>query len=254
MPRFPYRLERPPLIEALCEVWFGSKQPNVGDLLPGMLYKELSGQYGSIEPLPLASVPLSIRNSNDALKYQPHYRLTGEDGAILLGDRVALFSQSEPYPGWVTFLQKVETFLSTLRNTCLISRTERLALKFVNLFPDVHDAASPLALLNVQLQIGSFTFTRSGLQIRAELEIQNFVSIVELYAQAAVTPMKMAADTVARRGLVLSINTINDQVDPAFLSAPVPHLQAAHNALREIFFSLLRPETLQALGPVQEEE
>ena len=58
--KIPVRLKKEPLLEAVWEIRFSGTKPSVADLMPGMLFRTLSGKYRNIVRLPVADIPATI--------------------------------------------------------------------------------------------------------------------------------------------------------------------------------------------------
>jgi uncharacterized protein (TIGR04255 family) len=248
MTRLPIRLERPPLVEAVLELRFDSPREAVGDLLPGMVYGKLKNLFDQVEPLALAAIPREMRRADADLKYRPHVRLTGSGQSLLLGDHVAGVSRTPPYAGWAAFRSTCEEALNALRETKLLESLERFSFKCVNLLE--HDGRHPLSVVDGALRLGSYTLSPAGLRVRAEVEDAGFVNIVELASGITIAWQGGGQ----RSGLMLSVDTLRPTTSTEFWPAALAHIDAAHAALKSIFFSLLTPEIIEDLGPVWGEQ
>jgi uncharacterized protein (TIGR04255 family) len=246
MARVPVRLQHPPLVEVVLEIRFGSTVGSTGDLLPGLLYPRLGKRFPQLEQLPLASFPKEFREKDVNLKYVPHLRLSGQSEALLLGDHVFTVSKAPPYHGWTYFRTLCEESLHAFQETNRAERVERLSLKCVNVLEI--GQGSPLSLLSVELRLGEFSVTSRGFRLRNEFDLDGFINIVELAGQVtAEVPGE------PRTGLLFSVDTIKNVEGGDFWNTALPTLDDAHVTVKKIFFGLLAPTTLEALGPLWED-
>jgi len=247
MAKNPVRLKNPPLTEAVFEIRFSSSKGSIGDLLPGLLYSALGEQFGEAEPLPMASVPSEIRVKEPRLRYKPHVRLSGEDAILLVGHQVATLSRSAPYLGWKHFRNLIDKVLSAVKGTELVDRLERYSLKYVNLI-ELQDKPM-LDLLNADLQLKGFSFADNGFRLRAEITLERFISIIEL-----ASTMTMQVGEESKSGLLFSIDTLTTVSEEESWSSIDTDLETGHEKLKEVFFGLLKPDTIKRYGPIWSEK
>lgn len=242
------QLKKPPLIEAIFEVRFAPKKPATGDLLPGLLYPKLGEYYTNSQPLPLANVPRQIRDSDPNLRYRALHQLTGTTRQLHVGDRVVSINQKYPYEGWHVFRENIQELIGTLQAINMVEKVERYSLKYVNVIsvPENHQISS----LNTRFELASQAVPEKGFQFRTEFESAPWVSIVQIVTNASVKTKLEGT----RRGLLVEVDTIRMK-EPEALFSDVPNcLEDAHDNIKELFVSLLTPETLRNLEPVWREE
>lgn len=95
----PIQLGKPSLVDAIFEVRFEPKAAGIAQLLPGIFFEHLGTEYKRSEATAVASIPAEIRDGEASLRYQFHYRLSGESAAISVGERSAGVSALPPYQG-----------------------------------------------------------------------------------------------------------------------------------------------------------
>jgi uncharacterized protein (TIGR04255 family) len=242
----PKKLGKPPLVEAIFEIRFEPARGSAGDLLPGLLYAQLGGSYGQIQPLPLSNVPLQIRDADPNLKYAPSRQLVGGNNRrILVGDRVTSISQHRPYGGWTDFRGHIIQLIDVLKSTNLIQTVERYSLKGVNVIPA--GSGAQLGALDAKFEIAGLAAPEKGFRFRTEIETGPFLTIVEVATNATVRfPSNDAAS-----GLLLSVDTLATKSATSDLwSNRANRVDEIHDCLKRQFFSLLTDEALTALEPV----
>lgn len=249
-PKLPISLKVVPIVESTFEIRFSSAQDHAADLLPGMLFRELKSRFPRLAQLPASQVPRAIRNAEPSFAYQPQHVLEGESERVLIGDRVVALSVARPYPGWTKFHDGIKSLLAALAGTDLVSQVERFSLRYTNLVSVGRDP-SDLSPFRISLQLDDFRLRGPGTQIQAEIEKDGFVTVVQILTDTTVstrTPRETLTDT----GVMIAVDTIK----LAGLSGRVAdvhgEIDQMHVVEKGIFFGLLQPKTLEALGPVWE--
>ncbi|MGH7486855.1 MAG: TIGR04255 family protein, partial [bacterium] len=185
MERIPKALRQDSIIEAVFEIRFKSLEPSAADLLPGMVLPRLRSRFQTLQALPLAQVPRAMRQLQPALAYQPVNALVGANIRLGLGDQVASLSVIRPYPGWAKFRPQIGEAIEALEKTGIIGEIERFSLKYVNVLPLGKDA-SDLSILRLKLELGAFELRGPGRIIRAEIEHNGSIHVVQVSSQAEV--------------------------------------------------------------------
>jgi uncharacterized protein (TIGR04255 family) len=244
MPRYPTRLARSPLVEAVFEMRFAQVAGRSVELLLGQLYQRLGHDFSSIEPLPIGGLPKELRESRPELKYAPHVKFAGKGQTVMFGDRVLTLSITTPYPGWARFSERCVQVASALHETGYVGKLERYSLKYVNVI-DTTDSAFPFEALNVKLDAAGYNLRSQGLQLRFEIDEGPFVSVVECTSADGVI-----ADRQIHNGWLLVLDTICERNVPSdFWSKVGENVAAAHDVLKPLFYGMLAARTVEALGP-----
>jgi uncharacterized protein (TIGR04255 family) len=152
MERFPEKLGRDTIIEALFELRFSSTNESVADILPGLLYPHIRDEFPKIERLGVSQLPVSLLQNDSNFRYAPYYKLSGDHYYIQVGKHVFSIGCPRPYSGWPEFRSKIHALVGLLRDTGLIDSIERFSIKYTNLIPEPSDFS--LAQLNVNFRTG----------------------------------------------------------------------------------------------------
>jgi uncharacterized protein (TIGR04255 family) len=242
--RIPVRLKREPLLEAVWEIRFQSSNLSVGDLLPGFIYKALSGRYPDIVRLPVADLPAPIVEQDISFKYAPRFRLAGTNQAIQVGGYSLSLSCRRPYSGWKTFSADILDLISVLKETGLIDHLERFSLKYLDLIE--LDQPPNLNCLNIELKVGSHEISTLPLNLRTEIQEGPLVHVVHILSPAEAS---LQGDSKKLAGVLLDIDTIRPIGERESWDVLGNDLDEAHSASKAIFFSLLTEKTLLKLEP-----
>lgn len=244
--RLPVRLAVVPLFDATFELRFTPTKQGVAELLPGVISAQLGERYGRSVATPVASMPPEIRYTDPRLKNQIHYRITGDDALIFVGEEIAGVNQGPPYEGWSGLSPRIEEFIRVLKDSGLIETVDRFSMKFSNLFP--HRQGNRLDQLNFEVSLADFVLTEPGMNFRVELSDEKFTRIIQIAPETVIG--KPEKDTV--EGLLLALDCIQTNPPDDFLLRPSEALEDLHVELKRMFFSIITVETLKELGPEYE--
>ncbi len=241
MPRLPEKLRKPPVVECIFEVRFVPSKEGAGELLIGLLYSKL-GEFERIEALPAANIPHVARDNDPNLRYLYTRQLVRQSTRTLVGDRSAAFSQVGEYGGWGYFRSECIRLLNALSETKLLASAERYSLKFLNVI-EIPD--SSLAPLDARFELGGSPVVDAfGFRFRTESNSGPFTTVIEIVSGSVTLP-----GGSSKSGLIASIDSIRMREGADIWNDPGSKLDEVHNVVKEIFFKLLKPETLAKLEP-----
>lgn len=239
----PKKLRKEPLIEAVCELRYKSDNDSISDLLPGLIFQKLSDRFPKVEKLPVSNLPPVVVKNDPNFRYMPTIKLTGDPYSIMIGEHVFSLSCTRPYVGWDKFSSVIIELLAILRQTSLITHPERISLKYVDIL--LAGEGFTLDALNLELQIGGERITTAPVQLRTELNDEEFINIIQIGspAQAALDAGQLFD------GILIDIDTISRTMPSDFWRDPKDFLNRAHRISKSMFFNLLKPETINSLDP-----
>ena len=246
--RIPKRLRIEPLLEAVCELRFDG-DPAAGGALPGILFEKLkaAGRTAAIESSPLASVPLAVRNTQEAWRYAPTSVLRYDNYAVLTGDRVAALSVTRPYPGWTKYQQQISKLVGWLRDSNMVSTPEQWTLKYLDLFECGPEEI--FKKLRAQIRVGKWRPEPGELRLQMKVQQSVFDGVVQI-----MNPGRVTVAGQLKQGLVTDVQvTWKNQPGGDFWRDLSAMLDQARAACHELFFGLLTEETLKAHGPIYED-
>jgi uncharacterized protein (TIGR04255 family) len=237
--RLPMRIEPCPIVEAIFEVRFVSTQPWA--TMPGLLFALIRERYPAQAELPLAQWPEAARRQDTVLQHLPLLRFEAADFVIQLGPRVlSLATQTGRYPGWPVIRAELEWLLGRLRESGLVRETERVGVRYIDFLPgDVF----PGLKLGVQVEgrplTGAETAVTTVLR-RGPLALRLQVS------NGAIATLPAGPQA----GSVLDLDAWFGPLETGGLEDGLARFEAAHEAIKGVFFGLLQPELLASLKPV----
>ncbi|NOX08917.1 MAG: TIGR04255 family protein [Gammaproteobacteria bacterium] len=245
--RIPIRLEQDPIIESVFEVRFSSSEKEVSELLPGMIFGKLKSKFPKFENLPVKQIPKEIRQQDPDLRYRPLVSLQGDSSKVQIGDHLFSLHIKRPYIGWDEKKKLISILIDCLKGTGLIETVERFSLKYVNIIPSEPDADNVFPSLKVGLQLGDLPVTDQGLHIRSEASIGGVNVLINIIPSAY-----FMEDGEKIKGAVLDVDAIKDLGVGNDLDSILSYLDEVHEIEKTVFFGLLKPETINKMGPTWE--
>lgn len=243
--RVPSRLRRDPILEAICEIRFDSESKNVAALLPGLLFKRLGKSYPTLERLPVADLPVEIRDTVPDSVHQPHFRLHGDIGILQIAERkISVASLHEKYPGWATFRPVVCEAWNAAVETDLIKTVNRVSVKFVNMV-DISEEMMLSDVMSMRFHLGEREIRREPFQFSTEVENNGHVSVLQIMNPAKAT----FPNGSSRTGMLLDVDTIKVVEGEVPFTEVGTLLDAAHDEEKRVFFSLLTQKTVDRMEP-----
>lgn len=239
----PKKLMKEPLIEALCELRFKSDKDSISDLLPGLIFQKLGDRFPKTEKLPASNLPPIVLQNDPNLRYVPTIKLSGVPYSIMIGEHVFSLSCVRPYSGWDKFSAMIIELFKILVQTSLITHPERFSLKYIDILLATENLT--LDALNLELQIGGKCITSVPVHLRTELNVEEFINIIQISSPAQVT----LNTNQHFNGILIDIDTVSRTVPGDFLLNPKDCLDRAHGVSKSMFFDLLKPETIKCLDP-----
>jgi len=242
--KIPIRLRKEPLLEAVWEIRFSGTKSSIADLLPGMLFNALPGKYRNIVRLPAADIPAPIVEHDKNLRYAPKIRLENGNQAVQIGEHVVSLSCRRPYTGWNQFSADIRDLARAVQDTGLIESLERFSLKYIDLI----ELEQPVGLgcLSLDLKLGAHEISTKPVQLRTEIKEDDLMHIVQI-----VSPAEVSLPGVQDRlkGVLLDIDTIKYLDKKESWGELDGRLDDVHMACKRMFFSLMKPETVDKLEP-----
>jgi uncharacterized protein (TIGR04255 family) len=240
--RLPTKIDDP-ILEAGVEIRFTTSYPH--EAIFGLLYNKIRDKYPLNERLPIVQMPEEARFSIPALQFQPYYRFKNPQTnyVVQVGASMLSVSVLRPYAGWRALFAETNYVIEQLNSLNIINLVQRCSLKYIDVFgADIFSAiklnisAEPFEIRSSEMMFQS-VFRRGEFQCL--LQLNNAVQIV------------MDGRNITN-GSLLDLEAIRDTKEIDFFSDYTSILNAAHQAQKEIFFSLLKEDVLNTLNPTYE--
>ena len=239
--RLPIRITPCPIVEAIFEARFVSPQPWA--TMPGLLFAQIREKYPEQKTLPIAQLPEELRRQDPALLRLPLLQFLSKTFLIQLGPRViSLVTKPNAYPGWSAIEPELKWLLERVKAAGFVGETERLSARYIDFFGgDV------------------FPGLRFGLQINDKplLGGQTAVTTILRRGPLAIRLQATNGAIVATKegpkpGSVLDIDAWFGPLDVDLFGNGLARFGETHDAIKGLFFGLIKDELLAKLNPTYE--
>lgn len=239
--RLPVHVDPCPIVQAIFEARFVSPQPWA--TMPGLLFAQIREKYPEQKNLPLAQLPEEMRRQDPALLILPLIQFLSDSFLIQLGPRVVgLVTKPNAYPGWSAIKQELQWLLDRLKAAGFVGETERLSTRYIDFFGgDIFPSLRLGLQINDQPLRGTQTDVTTLLR-RAALSIRLQVT------NGAIVATKDGPTS----GSVLDVNAWFGPMDVDLFGNGLARFAEAHQAIKGLFFGLIKPELLSKLNPTYE--
>lgn len=236
----PY-LKKAPLVDTVVELRFDASMPS--QVVAGLLYQSLMAEgYNEFEELPIAQLPVEIKDGDINLRYSAHYRIKSNKYLVSVSQRViavaAICYGDHEYSGWVAYKKEILKVLEKVKDLGIASSFSRIGVRYINLFQsgDVSDK------LNIAIGVphqenlskeknAGFIYNYDGMQTRV-----NFATDAN---------MTFGNNEVSLSGAILDIDTsIEEEVQ---FDSVDGFIENGHSYTEDTFLSLLKEDLLEEL-------
>ena len=239
--RLPVRIAPCPIVEAIFEARFVSPEPWA--TMPGLLFAQVREKYPQQKSLPPAQLPEEFRRQIPGLKNAPLIQFHGESFLIQLGPRmVALATKPNVYPGWGVIEQELKWLLERLKAAGFIGETERLSSRYIDFFGgDV--------FTDLRLDLRANDQPLRGMQTDVTTVLRRGPLTIRLHVSNAAI---VAAKDGPKPGSILDLDASFGASSVDLFENGLARFSEAHDAIKGLFFGLIKPELLAKLNPTYE--
>lgn len=194
--------------------------------------------------MPVADTPSPVVEHDSNMRYAPKIRLEGTNQAIQIGDHVVSLSCRRPYSGWERFSVDIRELAGAVQETGLVERLERFSLKYIDLI----ELEKPVGLdhLNLGLKLGDYELADKPVQLRTEIKENDLIHIIQIISPAEVV---MPEIKERLKGVLVDIDTIKPLAEGESWDVFRQRLDDVHKSCKQMFFSILKQETIESLEP-----
>jgi uncharacterized protein (TIGR04255 family) len=199
----PKKLNKDLILSAVFELRFSPKIPP--EAVYGMVYQVVACKYPRLRSirLPITQLPEVVRNSDPNLVFQPYNILEIDTRGIGIGPKVINFSVKKPYIGWEQWSSFINNFVMEFTRLGILGNIERTGLRFVNFTEQ-----NLCEIANMSVQIGNSQLSCQPMTLRAEIQEDNFVKIVQLVNNAVIDIEPFKQSKTFLTGSVIDIEVI----------------------------------------------
>jgi uncharacterized protein (TIGR04255 family) len=235
----PKRVRNCPIIEAVLEVRFETSFDN--DAVYGSVYSIVKSDWAKGDKLPITEIPHFMRESDPALKFSPHYRLTKDNLLLQIGPAVISIVSRSPYVGSEILFQEFDTVFDKLSKTDLFQRFIRVGVRYIDFFDNnIFDG------LKCNFALCDIPTHPQRTHIRTTIEGKDGFNLTLQLAGRVVT------ENPDQAGFVFDVDTACDLKESPSIEEVKQLLRSAHIQQKQLFFGLLKPEMLTKMEPEYE--
>ncbi len=236
----PIRVDNCPIIDSVVELRFSSNVHS--NAVFGIVYNLLKEDYPNVDKLGILQLPEQYRESNDSLKYKPHYKINNGEYSIQIGPCVFAIGAPMPYAGWDGFSSTVFDLVNKLLDSEVTNKVERLGMRVINFFEN----EDIFSYINLNLEINNETPNLSNTVVRTQLQLNDCFNTLQI--ANSVSQKKEDAEV---KGSIIDIDTFRKYDDDFdFKQVFKDEIKLIHETEKEMFFSLLNEEFLRTLNPI----
>jgi len=255
----PTSLNNPPLLEMFVEIRFRTKLP--GDAVYGFAYPVLIKHFKESTGLPVLNMPADIRNTDQNLRYQPHYQFSG--GSPLqcqIGPSVIMFKYQRyapreeiAYPGWSKYIQGfVVMVLEDLFSILQIEMIERIGIRYLDFFND-DKVKNFFDMINPVITFPGRTISKAG--ITCTIDEGEMAHIINLSDNATFQQQVGDSYITQRKGSLIDIDTAITGLDTKiFMANCADTLSRMHAGNKTLFYEIMKDSLAELYEPIYDKE
>jgi uncharacterized protein (TIGR04255 family) len=235
----PKQITPCPINQAVVGIRFNSSLPP--DAVFGVVYNKLKDLYKSAEQLPILQIPEAVRNNDNSLLYQPHYKLTREHFAFQVGPKViSLAITDQKYTTWESFYEEIQNVFEKIKEIDFISDVVRAGLRYINFFAD-----DIWKNININVKVIENEIAGEEIFLRTVLPREEYKVMLQTGNQLNLEENNQ----IVGRASIIDIDTSIEGENINFFEDMNSILGKAHSIQKEIFFGLLKEDFLNSLNP-----
>lgn len=144
------KLKSPPLIEALCEFRFSSKE-DWDWTVPGRLYDELKDEFPERGQIHAVEVRLDTKQLSQGGVERVQMKRKDGSAMVQVGPHLLVVNHLLPYSDWDEFLRLIINVLKKYTDLATHAPFERIGLRYINQIPikndELHDVGRYIVLV-----------------------------------------------------------------------------------------------------------
>jgi len=239
-------LDKPPIVEAVIEIRFDNKINY--DLMIGQMCGEL--EIDKVEELPILSLPPQFRHSEESFIFSPYHRIIYNDNvSILVGPNVFTFSNTNKYIGWDEYSRIINEILPKVVDK-FFGKIRRVGLRYINNIADCDFSRVNVDVMQNSNNISNVLRLLSFAIVNKEpiSKFNNSVSNINILFTLNY------AGNVETKNTVIDIDNIIEMPDAVTLEELIISVSVLHDINKKHFFSFLKEDLVNSMGPVFKEK
>lgn len=234
MTELPRKIHPCPIKEAVFELRFDSSIPD--DAIFGIVFNQFKNDFNNAAtPLPILEIPSQIRNQDPNLMFSPHYKMENSSFTMQIGPKVISLVSINEYSGWDSFQEKILDIFTKLQELKIITRINRLALRYINIFPDV----DVFEKTSVKVMLEGVPWAGSSINVSTEVKNLPISSTVRIISGAQAN--------ISNELIQGSIIDIDSSIQGVETDCFLDKLNQVHDEEKKLFYKIIGSEYLESL-------
>jgi len=209
----------------------------------GIIYNQIKGKFDKVTALPIQEIPASIRKVDPNLQFLPYFKATSshqKDTLIQIGPKMFSVVITGEYPGWPVFYERINYGLTELRNSGVVSKINRMSLRYINFFEE-----NILSKSNLSILLSGEALNTNAATMRFEIPDGKFLNVLSINtAVAKNSPKGLIA------GSIIDIDTILNEGLGEFFNSQDKLLSDCHATEKRLFSALMSEEYTKSLKQI----
>lgn len=235
MINLPKKISPCPIKEAVFEMRFDSDIPE--DAIFGVLYEKFKANYQNVEPLPIMQLPAMVRSQDPNLSHVPHYKLTNNNATIQIGPKVFSLSYAGEYVGWNVFSNEIINTYNKVKETGVISKIPRIALRYINVFEGINI----LNNTDFKAYLGEDLLNDKKINFATQIPSKKSTSHLKIINDAEA----MIANSIVKGSIIDIDSAVNIDDFTSFDDA----IEYSHKQEKNLFYKTLGDDFIKTLNP-----
>lgn len=237
----PIKLDKVTLVDVVTEFKFENRKA-IEDLF-FEIYANLKPKGFQYTKLAIMELPTAIREGDEKLKHQPHYRINKGKFFVSLGPQVLSFSITGYYNGWNEYrkfiLNNIEEFSNTIEELAI----KQISMRYINLFED----EDIFKKLNINMEFPADLCTENTTIDKKvfynEINCNNDIKVRMNISNK--TEIMNGITAERKKGTIIDIDAYSNQTSESTSNI----INNLHSTVKKMFFGLLKKELISSLNP-----
>lgn len=233
--KIPKRITPCPIAEAIVELRFDSSLTT--EVILAVAFNEIKEKFSKIVRLPIMELPAFVRDTDQNLKFSPHYQLANDDYIIQIGPKCFSITCPKDYKGWDGYSKQIKWAFDKLNKIKIVTKPIRLGVRYINFF----ESCNIFEKIKLELALADNSLVNYQNVLRSEFDFDDFHCVIQL------TNMAILADR----------NTKGSSIDLDIMSEKNINgiekfetiINSAHDLEKKLFFSILKDDFLVEFNP-----
>lgn len=243
--KLPVELGICPIYEVVWDIKFKPPSQPVADIFPGIMWAMKYHDY-EISKLPISSLPDEAFNRDPNLIYAAKIRMDKDNHTLQFGNRIITFNCRTPYPGWSKLKDEIVEFIKALNKPNIKLDLESVSMQYLNSLET--SAGFSVNNLDLDIHVAKREMKDNPILLKMFFEEKGLSNLIDVMTHAQ-THIISTGEILHGINIVVSVTK---NIQGKTLSDLPEYLDEVHSQCKELFFDLLKEETVKLFAPCYE--